>query len=279
MENSRIDRQLRGRSGRQGDPGTTQIYISLEDYLVKRWSDHQISRIKRLEKFDTHTLQNSRLFQKHVRKIVKRAQRLSEEQGIKVRETSNEHEKSISVQRELVYKERNRVLQFKSLEEIQLEQLALEVFEEAFEHTHFTVSEWVDYIYKNLSFQYKGQLEGVDLRDINAVTQYLLKLFKQQLAYQRQHLDDYFYTYFVQKAILKAIDSNWIKQVDHLQRLKNSVNTRQNGKRNPIFEYHKVALESFELMTDAIKKDIVKYLCQSITEKEDDRHLIVHFPN
>ncbi|MDA3101531.1 hypothetical protein NVR12_15835, partial [Staphylococcus pseudintermedius] len=73
------------------------------------------------------------------------------------------HEKSISVQRELVYKERNRVLQFKSLEEIQLEQLALEVFEEAFEHTHFTVSEWVDYIYKNLSFQYKGQLEGVDL--------------------------------------------------------------------------------------------------------------------
>lgn len=56
------------------------------------------------------------------------------------------------------------------------------------------------------------------------------------------------------KAILKAIDSNWIKQVDHLQRLKNSVNTRQNGKRNPIFEYHKVALESFELMTDAIKK-------------------------
>ncbi|MDA3101426.1 hypothetical protein NVR12_15280, partial [Staphylococcus pseudintermedius] len=68
MENSRIDRQLRGRSGRQGDPGTTQIYISLEDYLVKRWSDHQISRIKRLEKFDTHTLQNSRLFQKHVRK-------------------------------------------------------------------------------------------------------------------------------------------------------------------------------------------------------------------
>lgn len=279
MENSRIDRQLRGRSGRQGDPGTTQIYISLEDYLVKRWSDHQISRIKRLEKFDTHTLQNSRLFQKHVRKIIKRAQRLSEEQGIKVRETSNEHEKSISVQRELVYKERNRVLQFKSLEEIQLEQLALEVFEEAFEHTHFTVSEWVDYIYKNLSFQYKGQLEGVDLRDINAVTQYLLKLFKQQLAYQRQHLDDYFYTYFVQKAILKAIDSNWIKQVDHLQRLKNSVNTRQNGKRNPIFEYHKVALESFELMTDAIKKDIVKYLCQSITEKEDDRHLIVHFPN
>ncbi|MTV21518.1 accessory Sec system translocase SecA2 [Staphylococcus delphini] len=279
MENSRIDRQLRGRSGRQGDPGTSQIYISLEDYLVRRWGDLKALKMERLEQYDSATLQQSKLFQSRVRKTVQRAQRLSEEQGVKTREIANEHEKSISIQRELVYQERNRVLQFKNLDDVHLEKLALEVFEEVFDHTHFTASEWVNYIYRNLSFQFKDRLENIDLRDRKVVTEYLVSLFKQQLAYQKQHLDDYFYTHFVQRAILKAIDSNWIKQVDHLQKLKNSVNTRQNGKRNPIFEYHHVALESFDNMTDAIKRDIVKYLCQSITHTDENDDLVVHFPN
>ncbi|WP_241523185.1 hypothetical protein [Staphylococcus delphini] len=195
------------------------------------------------------------------------------------REQANEYEKSISIQRELIYKERNRVLDFKNLDDVNLKRLAYEVFEDAYDDNHFTAPEWVNYIYKNLSFQFKENLNTLDLRDRNAVIQYLMDIFQQQLDYQKEGLDDYFYTSFVQKAILKAIDSNWIKQVDHLQRLKSSVNTRQNGKRSPIFEYHKVALESFEKMKDAIKKDVIKYLCQSIISFENNKKLIVHFPN
>ncbi|HEC2157901.1 TPA: accessory Sec system translocase SecA2 [Staphylococcus delphini] len=279
MENSRVDRQLRGRSGRQGDPGTSQIYISLDDYLVKRWGKVKSIDEKRLKQIDTKTLQSSMIFQNRVKKIVQRAQRLAEEQGINAREQVNEYEKSISIQRELIYKERNRVLDFKNLDDVNLKRLAYEVFEDAYDDNHFTAPEWVNYIYKNLSFQFKENLNTLDLRDRNAVIQYLMDIFQQQLDYQKEGLDDYFYTSFVQKAILKAIDSNWIKQVDHLQRLKSSVNTRQNGKRSPIFEYHKVALESFEKMKDAIKKDVIKYLCQSIISFENNKKLIVHFPN
>ncbi|PCF55314.1 accessory Sec system translocase SecA2 [Staphylococcus delphini] len=279
MENSRVDRQLRGRSGRQGDPGTSQIYISLDDYLVKRWGKVKSIDEKRLKQIDTKTLQSSMIFQNRVKKIVQRAQRLAEEQGINAREQANEYEKSISIQRELIYKERNRVLDFKNLDDVNLKRLAYEVFEDAYDDNHFTAPEWVNYIYKNLSFQFKENLNTLDLRDRNAVIQYLMDIFQQQLDYQKEGLDDYFYTSFVQKAILKAIDSNWIKQVDHLQRLKSSVNTRQNGKRSPIFEYHKVALESFEKMKDAIKKDVIKYLCQSIISFENNKKLIVHFPN
>ncbi|WP_086429416.1 accessory Sec system translocase SecA2 [Staphylococcus cornubiensis] len=279
MENSRVDRQLRGRSGRQGDPGTSQIYISLDDYLVKRWGKVKSMDKKRLSEIDTDTLQNSRIFQNRVKKIVQRAQRLSEEQGIQAREQANEYEKSISIQRELIYKERNRVLDFKNLDDVHLTKLAREVFEEAYDFNDYTTPEWVNYIYKNLSFQFKGDLDTLDLKDRGAVLDYLMDIFQQQLDYQKANLDDYFYTSFVQKAILKAIDSNWIKQVDHLQRLKSSVNTRQNGKRSPIFEYHRVALESFEKMKDVIKKDIVKYLCQSITNFDKEQRLIVHFPN
>ncbi|MTV19423.1 accessory Sec system translocase SecA2 [Staphylococcus delphini] len=279
MENSRVDRQLRGRSGRQGDPGTSQIYISLDDYLVKRWGKVKSIDEKRLSEIDTETLQTSLIFQNRVKKIVQRAQRLSEEQGINAREQANEYEKSISIQRELIYKERNRVLNFENLDDVHLSRLAREVFEEAYDDNHFTAPQWVNYIYKNLSFQFKGELDTLDLRDRDAVLDYLMDIFHQQLDYQKESLDDYYYTNFVQKAILKAIDSNWIKQVDHLQRLKSSVNTRQNGKRTPIFEYHRVALESFEKMKDTIKRDIFKYLCQSITNYQKGERLIVHFPN
>lgn len=70
----------------------------------------------------------------------------------------------------------------------------------------------------------------------------------------------YYYNIFVQKVFLKAIDSCWLEQVDYLQQLKASVNQRQNGQRNAIFEYHRVALDSFEVMTRNIKKNGEKYL-------------------
>lgn len=279
MENSRVDRQLRGRSGRQGDPGMSQIYISLDDYLVKRWGRVKTVDKKRISEIDSDTIQDSFIFQKRVKKIVRRAQRLSEEMGAQSREQANEYEKSISIQREVIYKERNRVLNFQNLDDVYLSRLAREVFEDVYDENHFTASEWVNYIYKNLSFQFKGNLVSLDLRDRDAVVDYLLDIFYKRLKHQKENLDDFFYMSFVQKAILKSIDSNWIQQVDHLQRLKSNVHTRQNGKRNPMFEYHRVALESFEKMKEKIKKDIIKYLCLSITTFQDKERLIVHFPN
>ncbi|QHW38332.1 accessory Sec system translocase SecA2 [Staphylococcus ursi] len=279
MENSRVDRQLRGRSGRQGDPGTSQIYISIEDYLVKRWGDTKSMNMKRLNQIDSNTLQNSLVFQRRVKKIVQRAQRVSEEQGMQTRETSNEYEKSISAQRELIYAERNRVLTLEKVDTHQLEMIAQDVFTALVKENKVTEAWLIEYIYKNLSFHFTTELSSLPFNDRAAIVQYLMQLFKAQLVYQQSKLNPFLYMHFVQKAILKAIDSNWIKQVDHLQKLKASVNSRQNGKRNPIFEYHRVALESFETMTDTIKRDIVKYLCQSITSFDKNDRLIVHFPN
>lgn len=67
--------------------------------------------------------------------------------------------------------------------------------------------------------------------------------------------------------------------MDHLQQLKSSVQNRQNGQRNAIFEYHRVALESFEAMSEDIKKHIIQNLCQSVTTFDKEGKLVVHFPN
>lgn len=100
MENSRVDRQLRGRSGRQGDPGYSQIFVSLDDYLVKRWSNSNLVGNEKLLTLESSKLENSTLFQRRVKSIVNKAQRVSEETAMVNREMANEFEKSISIQRE-----------------------------------------------------------------------------------------------------------------------------------------------------------------------------------
>ncbi|HBO2457134.1 TPA: accessory Sec system translocase SecA2, partial [Pseudomonas aeruginosa] len=92
MENSRVDRQLRGRSGRQGDPGYSQIFVSLDDYLVKRWSNSNLVGNEKLLTLESSKLENSTLFQRRVKSIVNKAQRVSEETAMVNREMANEFE-------------------------------------------------------------------------------------------------------------------------------------------------------------------------------------------
>lgn len=281
MENSRVDRQLRGRAGRQGDPGSSQIYISLEDYLVKRWGKGHMLNNDKLNQVDSDTLQQSRMFQKRVQKTVARAQRVSEEHGVLQREMANEYEKSISIQRELIYQERDRVLALWDMGRLNLAQLAEEVFRRDYRQNALNNQEkLIDYIYQRVSFQFADDLSDLSLHNEKEVVTFLTQLFESTLQAQQQALNDnYFYTRFVQKAILKAIDSHWIQQVDHLQQLKSSVQNRQNGQRNAIFEYHKVALEFFETMSTEIKGRIIHNLCQSVTTFDKEGKLVVHFPN
>ncbi|MCD8918155.1 accessory Sec system translocase SecA2 [Staphylococcus gallinarum] len=281
MENSRVDKQLRGRSGRQGDPGTSQIYISLDDYLVQRWGEDKLSDNKRLQSMDTSRLSDSRVFQHRVQRIVTKAQRVSEEQGMTMREMSNEYEKSISVQRDLIYQERDKVLNMQRVEDFNLEQLAKDVFRHdvSKRQDNLTQEQLAEYIYSNISFKFEGDTSQLNLKQHDNVIDFLLTEFQNQLAENKVQLkNDYFYIRFVQKSILKAIDSAWINQVDNLQQLKASVNNRQNGQRNAIFEYHKVALESFEQMNYKIKGNIIKNLCQSIITYDEDGDLVIHFP-
>lgn len=281
MENSRVDRQLRGRAGRQGDPGLSQIYISLEDYVVQRWGKSKLLEEGQLEKISSQGLHESQLFQRRVRQIVARAQRVSEEQGIAHREMGNEYEKSLSAQRDIIYEERDRVLKQWDIKQMALSELAREVFQRAYRTQDLnTEMNLRNYIYQHISFQYTGDVTDINLNEENAVVEKLAMLFEQRLAAQQRLIkDNYMFMRFVQKSILKAIDSNWIQQVDHLQQLRGSINNRQNGQRNAIFEYHRVALASFETMREAIKVDIINNICQSVATFDKKGDLVVHFPN
>lgn len=280
MENSRIDRQLRGRAGRQGDPGQSQIFISLDDDLVERWSDAKLTKNERLMSQDHNDLTESLLFRHQVTRIVTKAQRVAEEQGMKLRASANEFEKSMSIQRQLVYRERNRILESTQMEMLNFEQIARDVF-----HHHFktsgtvTSSDISQYIYQNLSFSAVDVEVKVATTHETAVMALLMAQFKQQFAKNKQKInDDALFQQFLRKAVLKAIDTAWIEQVDYLQQLKVNVNQRQKGQRNAMFEYHKVALESFNRMLWEIKHRMIRNVCLSMVDQQKNGDLTIHFP-
>lgn len=280
MENSRVDRQLRGRAGRQGDPGSSQIYISLDDYLVQRWGDGKLKNNQRLNDYDSNSLENSRVFQHRVKHSVNKAQRVSEEQGVRMREMANEYEKSISIQRELVYAERDRILEMVQSDDFNLDRLAQDVFEYALKkEIQLTKDGLIHYIYNNISFKFEDKMTNLQTESKEAAIQSLMHQFHEQMAENKQKLkNDYFYLNFVRKAILKAVDSGWIDQVDNLQQLKASVGNRQNGQRNAIFEYHKVALDAYDQMIIKIKRNMIRNLCQSMITYDEYDDLVIHFP-
>lgn len=280
MENSRVDRQLRGRSGRQGDPGVSQIYVSLDDYIVKRWSNSKLAENKKLKDVDPDKLQDSPFFRRRVRGIVSKAQRVSEETSMMAREMANEFEKSIGIQRDRVYEERNRILETSDFSAFDFDSLARDVFDYDLRTKHIhNKDDIINYIYEQLSFSFKDDAISQQIQTREQTIDYLVQQFNKQLKENMKIVNnDYFKLRFFQKAILKAIDVEWINQVDQLQQLKASVNNRQNGQRNAIFEYHKVALETYEMMLINIKRATIRNLCLSILTFDKDQDLVVHFP-
>ncbi|AUJ52802.1 accessory Sec system translocase SecA2 [Staphylococcus hominis subsp. hominis] len=280
MENSRVDRQLRGRSGRQGDPGVSQIYVSLDDYIVKRWSNSKLAEKDEIKNIDSQKLQYSPFFRNKVRSIVRKAQRVSEETSMVNREMANEFEKSIRIQREKVYGERDRILETYDFSKFKFEQLAYDVFKHDMEMAPIvTEQDVIHYIYNHLSFSFTDERMKQHLETKESIIQYLIQQFNQQLEKNLNVANDsYLKLRFLQKAILKAIDVEWIDQVDQLQQLKASVNNRQNGQRNSIFEYHRVALETYDDMVINIKRAIIRNLCLSILTFDNKQDLVIYFP-
>ncbi|RPF56702.1 accessory Sec system translocase SecA2 [Abyssicoccus albus] len=279
MENSRLDRQLRGRSGRQGDPGTTQIYISLDDYIVKRYSDDALLSRQQNLVDSRDQIEGSKLLSRKIKRLVKKAQLVSEEQAMTAREMSNEYEKSISMQRKYVYQERDRILNSSNFNQFNIDEIAKDVFKRfVYSNVELSSQDVLNYIYKTISFQYNSTISRDVLRNQDNTIQFLMELFHERVHENKKIIkNDLMYQEYIQKSILKAVDTVWIRQVDQLSQLKSSVSNR-NGHRNAVSEYHRVALESYAKMRLKVYEQIVKNICLSIIAFDHKKNMIIHFP-
>lgn len=261
MASQRIDQQLRGRAGRQGDPGSSQFFVSLEDPVVQHEGARWLRRYFEQHRDQTRSepLKGARFY-----RAVEQAQIVSDEHAAQQRHQAFLMDESGHLQRQVVYRARQQLLQG-DLRAFDFEHIMTAEFQRFYRANQpITPTKLARYIRQTLTYRFEDQPQAQDVVDEATVVNYLQQIAQKELAYKRtqfKQLEDE--KRFYQLAILKAIDTCWVDEVDSLEQLRQAVISRAVAQRNPIAEYHREAYRSFKQMQVAIRQAITKNLLLS----------------
>ena len=256
MGNTRQERQARGRAGRQGDPGSSRFFVSLEDGVVEE------NGPSRLEKYSEG---RRRISRRKLKKIINRAQALGEETAVLSRKRSVGYEQVLQRQRDLMYATRNALIDGAGMDEERFLEIARGNVRR-FVKTHGPVTALAlhRYILDNISYRLDGRTGSLPLEDSAAVEEYLLELVRTRVEEQKKKTGTRSQmNRFMRVSVLGVIDSAWVEQVDYLQQLQAAVSGRAMAQRNLIFEFQKEALESFGKMKVTILENIMRNILLS----------------
>ncbi|MFB5085846.1 preprotein translocase subunit SecA [Psychrobacillus sp. PGGUH221] len=260
-ESRRIDNQLRGRSGRQGDPGITQFYLSMEDELMRRFgSDNMRNMMSKLGMDDSQPIQS-----KMVSRAVESAQKRVEGNNFDSRKRLLQYDDVLRQQREIIYKERNEVLETENMRAL-VESMIFGVIERlvgSFTNSE-NKAEWnlkgiEDYINANLlpeGIISQQSLEGLSSEEIiDKLKEEVIRFYdakEEDLSAERMRE-------FEKVVLLRSIDSKWIDHIDAMDQLRQGIHLRAYGQNDPLREYQSEGFAMFEAMVEAIQEDVAKY--------------------
>lgn len=282
MNSRRVDDQLRGRAGRQGDPGESIFLVSLEDKVVIEnapdWVDKYRMRLAQALK-EGKRKYGEPLRGRRAKNIVERAQQAADTKAESARKSSVKMDDILRIQREMIYDFRDYVMANGDLGEI-TQRIWDDFFKLYSSGKGITRDKLSDFIINNLDYNYSDeQFDSKILEDPEQVEQYVLKVAKQKWEDQKLILDNEFkQNYLKRLSILKALDVAWIEQVDNLSQLKTVVSSRSTGQHNPIFEYEKEAMNSFRQMRKAFWQNTIKYMLLSDLIVGKNESIRVEFP-
>ena len=278
MESQRIDLQIRGRSGRQGDPGMSKFFVSLEDDVIKKFGPNWVH--KRYKDYHVQDMTNPVVLRgRKYRKLVERAQRASDSAGRSARRQTLEYAESMNIQREMVYKERDRLIDGSRDLEGVVEDIIDSYTNQVSSVNHGSRELLFHFIVTNISFHIKEIPEYLDISDKNAVRTFLKQMIDKELSEKKALLEQYgLYEQFLRFSLLKAIDDNWVEQVDYLQQLMMAVSGQSSTQKNPIVEYYQEAYSGFETMKEQIHLDMVRNLLMGLVEVTSKGEIVTHFP-
>ncbi|WP_195854088.1 accessory Sec system translocase SecA2 [Aerococcus tenax] len=278
MTSERIDLQLRGRAGRQGDPGMSKFFVSLEDELIHKWGPEHI---RYYSDNDEAIEQVTPLSNFRYQKYFEQAQEASDSSSESSRQQILQMDEDMRIQRELIYRDRNNLLAGEGLKAIDFETIGEEVFESFTQSLNSDQSRTFQierFIYDYLSYNVSPDLEKIDQMTDKQIQDYLMTIFKRQFQNKKGLFrNNALFDDFVRKCLLKAIDSTWIEQVDYLTQFKQVVMSRRSAQRNPIYEYQREAYWSYQEMRKRIYFEIVRYLSLSEVTQSDSGQPLVQF--
>ena len=280
MENQRIDLQIRGRSGRQGDPGISKFFISLEDDLLRKWGPDWLKKFYKdysTEEVQQHPVQ---LGQRRFRRLVAKAQSASESSAKISRRMTLEYAQCMKIQREITYAERNRLIQAEERIDEEISRVLSQVIHQAaYEQSYETRADLYRFILDHFSYHAERIPYDFDIYSPEKIAELLQDIAEQELQAKKAYLkSDKLFTHFQRVSVLKAIDENWVEQVDYLQQLKAALSGQHFSMKNPLVEYYQEAYDGFEYMKERMKQQIVKNLLMSELALNPKGEVIMYFP-
>ena len=281
MANSRIDWQLRGRAGRQGDPGLSQFFVSLEDELIMNYANKRLKKYFEKQNRIDRKNYGKPLVSKRFSRIVAHAQHKSEDKSESARQNTIKFDESLKSQRKKIYHLRDQLIYGEVKLRDRLDKLMreyIEIYIEDNRHIGLNQNDLKRFILENFTYQLRSLPTSLDLANSKQVKDYLFYLYQLEMERKSKQLKtDSKVEEFIRLSILRAIDECWIQQVDHLQQLKTFVSMRQIAQMDSISEYLRESLESYEEMGKEVKHAIVKNVMLSTIEGKIDDGLSIYF--
>ena len=275
-ESRRIDNQLRGRAGRQGDPGSSQFFLSLEDDLMRIFGADNITGIMdKLGMEEDEPIEHSL-----ITKSIERAQKKVEDHNYNIRKYVLEYDDVMNQQREVLYEQRRRILRNESLRETINEMIDKLVTDsvDAYADEKLYPEEW-DYegLYKHLS-QYFLTEDIMTPQDMEEYTRQellerLLEIAHEEYQDRVNMLGEAMFSQLEKAIMLRVVDNKWMEHLDNMDMLREGIGLRAYGQKNPLVEYKFEAFEMFQNMVAAIQDETImalyKIRAQLIQEIEE----------
>ena len=266
-ESRRIDNQLRGRSGRQGDPGLSQFYLSLEDDLMKRFGGDRIKNfLQRMKVDDEDAVIKSRFLTRQVESAQKRV----EGNNYDSRKNVLQYDDVMREQREIIYKERQQIItEDKSLKWVLMPIFKRTIQREVEQHTLGDKKDWdlkgiVDFAEEVLVKPDTVKVDDLKGKSQDEIVDYLMSFAKGVYKdKQRQLYDPAQMLEFEKVVLLRVVDSHWTDHIDVMDQFRQSVGLRGYGQLNPLVEYQTAGYHMFEQMVADIEYETTRLFMKS----------------
>ncbi len=269
-ESRRIDDQLRGRSGRQGDKGDSRFYLSLQDELMIRFGSERLQKMMSRLGLDDSTPIESKM----VSRAVESAQKRVEGNNFDARKRILEYDEVLRKQREIIYNERNSIIDEEDSSQV-VDAMLRSTLQRSINYYINTADDepeyqpFIDYI--NDIFLQEGDITEYDIKGKDAEDIFEVVWAKIEAAYQSQKdiLEEQM-NEFERMILLRSIDSHWTDHIDTMDQLRQGIHLRSYAQQNPLRDYQNEGHELFDIMMQNIEEDTCKFILKSVVQVEDN---------
>ncbi|MDP4098583.1 preprotein translocase subunit SecA [Paenibacillus sp. P96] len=276
-ESRRIDNQLRGRAGRQGDPGSTQFYLSLGDDLMKRFgADNVLSMMERLG-FEEDQPIESRM----ITRAIESAQKRVEGNNFDLRKVVLQYDDVMNQQREIIYKQRREVLESENIKEIVFDMIKPTIERIVEAHCgddipeNWELEEVAEYV--NGKLLEEGAVSRDELwgKEKEEIVELLFEKVTTKYNAREEEIGEEMVREFEKVIVLRAVDSKWMDHIDAMDQLRQGIHLRAYGGTDPLREYQFEGFEMFHEMIASIQEEVATYVMKAKIESNQERQAVV----